>query len=289
MNQKKKAIATGLVSTIDNRALNQYLKEISKTKPLTSSEEAELTISIRNGDQDALDKLVKANLRFVVSVAKKYEHQGLPLIDLINEGNLGLIEAARRFDERKNFRFISYAVWWIRQAILQLLALNSRTIRLPLNRVSYLHKIGVTERKLEQKLQRTPTTEEIADEIGSCEQDVLKMTIVGGKHVSLDADVNDGLSSFHDIISSVQENDAEHKLDISDLNKVIDSILSNLDSREKDIVKLHFGIGYSTSHTLSEIGDKYNITRERVRQIRHKALLKLQKKKFNNSLQSLFY
>jgi RNA polymerase primary sigma factor len=284
MNQKKETANTGSLNNIEDRSLNQYLKEISKTTPLTSKEEAELTIRIRDGDQNALNKLVKANLRFVVSVAKAYQHQGLPLVDLINEGNLGLIEAARRFDERKNFRFISYAVWWIRQAILQLLAVNSRTIRLPINRVAFLHKIGITERKLEQRLQRTPTTEEIADELDTCEQDVLKMTIVGGKHLSLDSGTNDDMTTFHDIISSVQENDVESRLINADLNKEIDKVLSNLDSREKDIVKLNFGIGYSTTHTLSEIGVKYNITRERVRQIRLNALVKLQKTRLHGNL-----
>lgn len=282
--QKKKAVVR--VSSSfgqEDKSLAVYLKEISDSKPLTSKEEAELTVRIRNGDRDALDTLVKANLRFVVSVSKGYQNQGVPLVDLINEGNLGLIEAAKRFDERKNFRFISYAVWWIRQAILQLLAESSRIVRLPLNRVGCLHRIGLAERRLEQKLSRLPTTEEIAADLDECEQDVRKMMLVGNRHASLDAEDDQG-KNLYNLISSEEEENLESKLSDSSLNKELEKMFARLDSREKEIIKLYFGIGCATSYTLGEIGIKYNITRERVRQIRQKALMKLQKPPINMDL-----
>lgn len=285
MATKKDAAWNSLLNSTEDKTLAVYLKDISRTKPLTSKEEAELTVRIRNGDREALDILVKANLRFVVSVSRAYQHQGLPLIDLINEGNLGLIEAAKRFDERKNFRFISYAVWWIRQAILQLLAENSRIIRLPLNRVAFLQKIGATERKLEQKLMRMPTTEEVAGELETCEQDVTKMVMIGCKHASLDYENDDSGTDLYNIIASEQDDeDAESNLNDFGLRVEMEKAFSGLDSREKEIIKLYFGIGYSTAHTLSEIGVKYNITRERVRQIRLKALSKLKKTSSNGNL-----
>jgi RNA polymerase primary sigma factor len=285
MATKKDTAWNSLLLNAEDKTLAVYLKDISKTKPLTSKEEAELTVRIRNGDKKALDILVKANLRFVVSVSRTYQHQGLPLIDLINEGNLGLIEAAKRFDERKNFRFISYAVWWIRQAILQLLAENSRIIRLPLNRVAFLQKIGVTERKLEQKLMRMPTTEEVAGELEMRVQDVTKMVMIGCKHTSLDSENNDSGTDLHNILSSAEDDeDAESNLNEFALRREMEKAFAGLDTRERDIIKLYFGIGYSTAHTLSEIGDRYNLTRERVRQIRLKALTKLQKTSFNGNL-----
>jgi RNA polymerase primary sigma factor len=270
------------VSSDSNRFISEesslalYLKEISKNKTLSLEEEAVLAVRIRDDDRKALEKLVKANLRFVVSVCRNYQNQGLPLSDLINEGNLGLIRAARRFDEKKNFKFISYAVWWIRQAILQALAEQSRIIKLPLNRVGTIHKIGKTQSKLEQKLRRLPMIEEIAQELQIDIEEVQETIKIGNTHMSLDAPLQQGEDAK--LIDMLQDENQERPddgvLDIS-LHVEIDKTLDTLSEREKEVVKLYFGIGEDTAHTLEEIGQRFNLTRERVRQIKEKALRRL--------------
>ncbi|MBN2188786.1 MAG: RNA polymerase sigma factor RpoD/SigA [Chitinispirillaceae bacterium] len=261
---------------LEEGCLSHYFKEIGKNKPLSSEEEAGLALRIRNGDQKALEKMVTANLRFVVSVSRNYQNQGLPLSDLINEGNLGLIRAAKRFDEKKNFRFISYAVWWIRQAILQSLAEQSRIVRLPLNRVGAIHHIAKTQTRLEQRYHRAPTAEEIARELGLDEKEVRETLKIGNTHTSLDAPLQYGADSrmidvLHD---DNQERTDACAMDIS-LREEIEKTLDTISGREKEIVKLYFGIGEEMSHTLEEIGLHFNITRERVRQIKENSLRRL--------------
>lgn len=262
----------------DEKSLSIYLEKISKHKTLDSSEEARIAIRIRKGDRSALEKLVKCNLRFVVSVCHNYQNQGLPLSDLINEGNLGLMRAAQRFDERKNFKFISYAVWWIRQGILQALAEQSRIIKVPLNRVGIIHNIGKTRRSLEQKYRRKPNTEEIAHELGIDVNEVLESIKIGNSHMSLDAPIQQGNNNESKLMDFL-EDAAQEKTDEStfkqSLNSDIEKVLNNLTLREKVILKLYYGIGEETTHTLQEIGLRFNLTRERVRQIKEKALNQL--------------
>ncbi|MDR0306938.1 MAG: sigma-70 family RNA polymerase sigma factor [Chitinispirillales bacterium] len=257
-------------------SLALYLKEIGKNRSLTLEEEARLAVKIRKGDRKAMEVLVKANLRFVVSVARNYQNQGLPLNDLINEGNLGLIRAAKRFDEKKNFKFISYAVWWIRQAILQALAEQSRIIKLPLNRVGAIHKIGKTQSRLEQKLRRIPNATEIANELQINENEVYDTIKIGNSHMSLDAPLQSGEDSK--LLDLIQDEDQlppdDGLMDIS-LHEEINKTLDTLSEREKEVVRLYFGIGEETSHTLEEIGVRFNLTRERARQIKEKALKRL--------------
>jgi RNA polymerase primary sigma factor len=260
----------------EENSLALYLKEIGKNKTLPVEEEAQAAVRIRKGDRKALEKLVKANLRFVVSVARNYQNQGLPLSDLINEGNLGLIRAARRFDEKKNFKFISYAVWWIRQAILQALAEQSRIIKLPLNRVGTIHKIGKAQSKLEQKYRRIPNVEEIARELKLDEEEVQETIKIGNSHMSLDAPLQQGEDSK--LLDLLQDEDQELPddgvMEIS-LHEEINQTLDTLTCREKEVIKLYFGIGEETAHTLEEIGQRFNLTRERARQIKEKALRRL--------------
>lgn len=257
-------------------SLALYLKEIGKNRSLTIEEESKLAVRIRKGDRKALERLVKANLRFVVSVARNYQNQGLPLSDLINEGNLGLIRAAKRFDEKKNFKFISYAVWWIRQAILQALAEQSRIIKLPLNRVGTIHKIGKMRSKLEQKYRRLPNVEELAAELNIDEAEVQETIKIGNSHMSLDAPLQQGEDSR--LIDILQDEDQEQPddglMEIS-LQEEINHTLETLSEREKEVVRLYFGIGEETSHTLEEIGQRFNLTRERARQIKEKGLRRL--------------
>jgi RNA polymerase primary sigma factor len=257
-------------------SLARYLREIARNRPLTNKEEAELTIRIRKGDQDALNRLVVSNLRFVVSVCRSYEHQGLPLIDLINEGNIGLIHAARRFDETKNFRFISYAVWWIRQAILQSLAKHSRIMRLPLNRTGCIHQIGKAQRKLEQRLRRKPTVNEIADELDIKAHVVETMLHVSARHSSIDAAFEGAAHGLHDTLPSDGHHEMNEELLEASLCQEVNKALDVLTARERDVVKLYFGVGHDTPHTLEEIGSRLMITRERVRQVKERALSKLQ-------------
>jgi RNA polymerase primary sigma factor len=260
----------------EKNSLALYLKEISKSKTLSVEEETELAVAIKKGDRRALEKLVKANLRFVVSVCRNYQNQGLPLNDLINEGNYGLIRAAKRFDEKKNFKFISYAVWWIRQSILQALAEQSRIIKLPLNRVGTIHKIGKTQSKLEQKLLRSPNVEEIAQELNIEEKEVNDTIKIGNSYLSLDAPLKQG-EDVH-LIDMIR-NDQQELTDVTimdiSLQEEIERILNTLSEREKEVLKLYFGIGEDTAHTLEEIGRRFNLTRERVRQIKEKALRRL--------------
>ncbi|MDR2591312.1 MAG: RNA polymerase sigma factor RpoD/SigA [Chitinispirillales bacterium] len=260
----------------DGSSLNLYLKEISKYKTLPIEEEADLAKRIRDGDRLALDKLVKSNLRFVVSVSRNYQNQGLPLVDLINEGNLGLIRAAKRFDEKKNFRFISYAVWWIRQAILQALAEQSRIVKLPLNRVSAIHKIGMVQSRLEQKLSRIPNVYEIAEELRIEPHDVQEAVKIGNSHFSLDAPLQSGDDSkLLDLLPDEHAESPDHGVMNISLHSEVDTVLETLSEREREVVRLYFGIGEETAYTLEEIGIRFELTRERVRQIKEKAIKKL--------------
>ncbi len=262
----------------EDGSLAIYLREIGKNRNLTPIEEAEVAIKIHQGDQVALERLVKANLRFVVSVARNYQNQGLPLSDLINEGNLGLIRAAKRFDEKKNFKFISYAVWWIRQAILQALAEQSRIIKLPLNRVGTIHKIGKMQGKLEQQYRRLPNVEELARELSITENDVKETIKIGNNHMSLDAPMQDGQDSkLMDVfIDSSQEQPDDNVIECS-LKAEINKTLDTLTERERKVLQLYFGIGDETAHTLEEIGLRFNLTRERARQIKEKAISRLKR------------
>src|SRR5512133_3519516 len=257
-------------------SLALYLKEIGKNRSLTIEDEAKLAVKIRKGDKKALEKLVNANLRFVVSVARNYQNQGLPLSDLINEGNLGLIRAAKRFDEKKNFKFISYAVWWIRQAILQALAEQSRIIKLPLNRVGTIHKIGKMQSKLEQKFRRLPNVEELAEELKIDISEVQETIKIGNSHMSLDAPLQHGEDSrLMDVLQDEDQLLPDNGLMEVSLQDEISKTLDTLSEREKEVVRLYFGIGEETSHTLEEIGQRFNLTRERARQIKEKALRRL--------------
>jgi len=257
-------------------SLALYLREIGRNKSLTLEEEAKLAVRIRKGDKKALEKLVNANLRFVVSVARNYQNQGLPLSDLINEGNLGLIRAAKRFDEKKNFKFISYAVWWIRQAILQALAEQSRIIKLPLNRVGTIHKIGKMQSRLEQKYRRLPNVEELAAELNIDVAEVQDTLKIGNSHMSLDAPLQHGEDSrLMDVLQDEDQELPDNGLMEVSLQEEITKTLDTLSEREKEVVRLYFGIGEETSHTLEEIGQRFNLTRERARQIKEKALRRL--------------
>jgi len=262
---------------IEEGSLVLYLKEIGKLQPLTSEREAELAAKIKDGDRDSLDTLIKANLRFVVSVARNYQNQGLSLCDLINEGNMGLVKAARRFDEKKNFRFISYAVWWIRQAILQALAEQSRIMRLPLNRAGAIHKISKMQVELEQRLNRMPDTAEIARELSMTEATVQETISISNSHVSLDAPIKDnsGSTLIDLIVNTPESSGPDENIQSMSMHEEIRQMLDGLTDRERDIIKLYYGIDHDNPYTLDEIGRKFKITRERVRQIKTKALHRL--------------
>jgi len=264
-------------NNFEKDSLDLYLNEIKDYVPLKSEEEAMLAAKIRKGDRKALDKLVKANLRFVVSVARNYQNQGLPLNDLINEGNAGLIRAARKFDERKAFKFISYAVWWIRQAILKALAEQSRIVNIPLHQVGTISNISKAQGKLEQEYGRIPTTREIAQELKIEEDDVHAVLKIGNRHVSLDKPIQQESDDVR-LIDSLRNHDQElpdsMAVNVS-LKEEIEKILDTLSSSEKDVTNLYFGIGHETSHTLDEIGKRVHLTRERVRQIKQKGLYRL--------------
>jgi RNA polymerase primary sigma factor len=264
------------ITNRESQSLDKYLQEIGKVDLITAEVEVELAKRIREGDQVALEKLTKANLRFVVSVAKQYQNNGLTLGDLINEGNLGLIKAAKRFDEKRGFKFISYAVWWIRQSIMQAMAEQSRIVRLPLNRVSSLSKISKTFSDLEQKFQREPSTEEIAEVIGVTTEEVLANMRVSGRHISMDAPfAQSEEGSLLDVLTDVNEENPEKKLMTDSLTQDVQRALSTLTAREADVIGLYFGLDNQASHTLEEIGEKFNLTRERVRQIKEKATRRL--------------
>ena len=267
---------TKSITNRESASLDKYLQEIGREELITAEEEVVLAKKIKDGDQSALEKLTRANLRFVVSVAKQYQNQGLSLPDLINEGNLGLIKAARRFDETRGFKFISYAVWWIRQSILQALAEQSRIVRLPLNQVGSLNKINKAYSKLEQQFEREPSAEELADILDLPIDKVSDTMKVSGRHVSMDAPFANGEeSSLLDVLVNLDSPKADTGLMNESLSKEIDRALSTLTERERDVVKLFFGIGLNHGLTLEEIGDKFDLTRERVRQIKEKAIRRL--------------
>jgi RNA polymerase primary sigma factor len=267
---------TKSITNRESASLDKYLQEIGREELITAEEEVHLAKRIKEGDQRALEKLTRANLRFVVSVAKQYQNQGLSLPDLINEGNLGLIKAARRFDETRGFKFISYAVWWIRQSILQALAEQSRIVRLPLNQVGSLNKINKAYSKLEQEFEREPSPEELAEILDLPIDKVADTMKVSGRHVSMDAPFANGEeSSLLDVLVNHDSPKADSGLINESLSKEIDRALSTLTERERDVVKLFFGIGMNHGLTLEEIGDKFDLTRERVRQIKEKAIRRL--------------
>jgi len=267
---------TKSITNRESASLDKYLQEIGREELITAEEEVVLAKKIKDGDQRALEKLTRANLRFVVSVAKQYQNQGLSLPDLINEGNLGLIKAARRFDETRGFKFISYAVWWIRQSILQALAEQSRIVRLPLNQVGSLNKINKAYSKLEQQYEREPSAEELAEILDLPIDKVSDTMKVSGRHVSMDAPFANGEeSSLLDVLVNADSPKADNGLMNESLSREIDRALSTLTDRERDVVKLFFGIGLNHGLTLEEIGDKFDLTRERVRQIKEKAIRRL--------------
>lgn len=264
------------ISTRESQSLDRYLQEIGKVNLITPDEEVELAKKIQAGDQDALEKLTKANLRFVVSVAKQYQNQGLSLGDLINEGNLGLIKAAKRFDETRGFKFISYAVWWIRQSILQALAEQSRIVRLPLNRVGALNKIGKELSKLEQEYERIPSAAELAESLEMTVSEVSDTLKISGRHLSVDAPFAQGEDNrLLDVLENEETPDPDNDLMGESLKVEIERALSKLTKREAEVIRLYFGIGREHSLTLEEIGERFDLTRERVRQIKEKALRKL--------------
>lgn len=268
---------TKSITNRESQSLEKYLQEIGKVDLITPEEEVQLAIRIKQGDQRALEKLTKANLRFVVSVAKQYQNQGLSLSDLINEGNLGLIKAAQRFDETRGFKFISYAVWWIRQSILQALAEQSRIVRLPLNKVGLSNKISKAYSQLEQEYEREPSTEELAEllEIGT--EEVETTLGVAARHVSVDAPFVDSEdNSLLDILENPNADAADSELYHNEsLRCEIERSLSTLTDRQRDVIKLYFGIGVPNPMSLEDIGEKFSLTRERVRQIKDKAITKL--------------
>jgi len=259
-----------------DRSLDLYLREIGETPLINAGEEVELAKRIRKGDQSALDKLTRANLRFVVSVAKQYQNQGLSLSDLINEGNIGLIKAAKRFDETRGFKFISYAVWWIRQAILQALAEQSRIVRLPLNRVGTLHKIGKVSNSLEQEFGREPSPDEIAKELELTEMEVSDTLKISNSHLSLDApfSVSED-NSLMDVLEDEFQPSPDEALLTDSLKLEIERALDSLTAREAEVINLYFGLNHEKALTLEEIGARFGLTRERVRQIKEKAIRRL--------------
>lgn len=266
---------TKSITNRESASLDKYLQEIGREDLITVEEEVELAQRIKKGDQEALEKLTKANLRFVVSVAKQYQNQGLTLPDLINEGNLGLIKAAEKFDETRGFKFISYAVWWIRQSILQALAEQSRIVRLPLNQVGSLNKINKAFARFEQENERTPSPEELAQVLDLPKEKVADTLRVSGRHVSVDAPFAEGEdNSLLDVLVNNDSPNADRNLINESLSTEVERALSTLTERERDIVKYFFGIGTSEM-TLEEIGEKFGLTRERVRQIKEKAIRRL--------------
>jgi len=264
---------TKQVTNREAASLDKYLQEIGKIELLTADEEVELARKIRSKDYHALNKLVRANLRFVVSVSKQYQNQGLTLPDLINEGNIGLIKAAKRFDETKGFKFISYAVWWIRQSILQALAEHARIVRLPLNKIGSINKINQAFSKMEQEFERSPTPDEIAKELDLDALEIKQIINNSGHHVSMDAPITqEDDNNLYDILLSKDSISPDSELLKESLNKEIERILSTLSSREAEIVRLYYGLSGKNALTLEEIGEKFDLTRERVRQIKGKVI-----------------
>lgn len=278
---------TKQVTNRETASLDKYLQEIGKVELITAEEEVELARRIKQGDRDALEKLTKANLRFVVSVSKQYQNQGLSLPDLINEGNLGLIKAAQRFDETRGFKFISYAVWWIRQSILQALAEQSRIVRLPLNKIGSINKINKAYAKLEQENEREPDAGEIADMLDIPETEVKESMRNSGRHISMDAPlIQDEDNTLYDVLRSDDTNTPEKELMTESLRKEIDRAISTLTPREADVIRLYFGLNSKHPMTLEEIGEKFDLTRERVRQIKEKAISRLRHVSRSRALQS---
>jgi RNA polymerase primary sigma factor len=275
------------ITNRETASLDKYLQDIGREEMITPDEEVELARRIKLGDQLALEKLAKANLRFVVSVAKQYQNQGLSLPDLINEGNVGLIKAARRFDETRGFKFISYAVWWIRQAILQAIAEQSRIVRLPLNQVGSLNKIKKEISKLEQMFERPPTVAEISLSLDLPEYKVQEVMKINSNYVSMDAPISsEDETRFVDTFVSQDSTDTDDELMQESLYKEIQRTLSSLSDKEKDILNLFFGIGCSHELTLDEIGAKFDLTRERVRQIKERAIRRLKQNSKSNNLKA---
>ncbi len=267
---------TKQVTNRETASLDKYLQEIGRVDLITAEEEVELAQKIKAGDELALEKLTKANLRFVVSVAKQYQNQGLSLPDLINEGNLGLIKAARRFDETRGFKFISYAVWWIRQSILQALAEQSRIVRLPLNKIGSINKINKAYAQLEQELERPPTAIEIANFVELTEEEVKQSMKNSGRHVSMDAPLVEGEdSNMYNVIGSEDSPNPDEGLMVDSLRQEIERSLATLTPREGEVVRAYFGLNGEHAMTLEEIGEAFDLTRERVRQIKEKAIRRL--------------
>ena len=269
---------TKQVTNRETASLDKYLQEIGKEDLISADEEVELAVKIRNGDRKALERLTRANLRFVVSVAKQYQNQGLTLPDLINEGNLGLIKAAERFDETRGFKFISYAVWWIRQSILQALAEQARIVRLPLNKIGTINKINKAYSELEQKFERPPSAEELSEFLDVSPEEVRQSLSNSGRHVSMDAPLSEGdesSSSMYDVLPNNYMNSPEKDLVTDSLRKDIERSLSTLTMREGEVVRLYYGLNGRYPLTLEEIGEQFDLTRERVRQIKEKAIRRL--------------
>ena len=280
---------TKQVTNRETASLDKYLQEIGRVDLITAQDEVELAKKIREGDKAALEKLTKANLRFVVSVAKQYQNQGMSLPDLINEGNVGLIKAAERFDETRGFKFISYAVWWIRQSILQALAEQARIVRLPLNKIGTINKINRAFSELEQKLERPPSAEEMAEFLECSIEDVRQSMQNSGRHVSMDAPLVEGdesSSSMYDVLPNDSLPEPERNLLLESLQKEIERSLSTLTSREGDVVRLYFGLNGISPLTLEEIGERFELTRERVRQIKEKAIRRLKHTSRSRMLQT---
>ncbi|MBO4231723.1 MAG: RNA polymerase sigma factor RpoD/SigA [Bacteroidales bacterium] len=273
------------ITNRDTASLDRYLADIGKEAMLVPDEEVELARKIKNGDEQALEKLTKANLRFVVSVAKQYQNQGISLQDLINEGNVGLIKAAKRFDETRGFKFISYAVWWIRQAILQAIADQSRIVRLPLNQVGTINKIKKEVARLEQDLQRPPTFEEISESIDLAEYKIAEIMKMNTYTQSIDSPIApDEDTKFIDTFIYDNDEDTDTHLIHESLSSEINDVLSTLSEKEREIVKMFYGIDNSHEYTLDEIGDKFDLSRERVRQIKERALKRLRQESKNKNL-----
>jgi RNA polymerase primary sigma factor len=279
---------TKSITNRESQSLEKYLQEIGKVELITPEEEVKLAIRIKQGDQKALDKLTKANLRFVVSVAKQYQNQGLTLPDLINEGNLGLIKAAQRFDETRGFKFISYAVWWIRQSILQALAEQSRIVRLPLNKVGLTNRIAKAYSLLEQQFEREPSAEELAELLELDIEEVSSTLGIGGRHISVDTPLSEGEdNTLIDVMENPNADRAETNIEHNESLKVdIDRSLKTLTERQKEVICFFFGIGVDHPMSLEDIGDRFSLTRERVRQIKDKAITKLRSNSGAKSLRN---
>jgi len=279
---------TKSITNRESQSLEKYLQEIGKVELITPEEEVKLAIRIKQGDQKALDKLTKANLRFVVSVAKQYQNQGLTLPDLINEGNLGLIKAAQRFDETRGFKFISYAVWWIRQSILQALAEQSRIVRLPLNKVGLTNRIAKAYSMLEQQFEREPSAEELAELLELDIEEVTSTLGIGGRHISVDTPLSEGEdNTLIDVMENPNADRAETNIEHNESLKLdIDRSLKTLTERQKEVICFFFGIGVDHPMSLEDIGDRFSLTRERVRQIKDKAITKLRSNSGAKSLRN---